>query len=196
MKAAGKTALMLIDVQHGIDAVAHWGGNRNNPEAEENIERLLRHCRALNCVIVIVQHDSVSPTSPFRPGQRGNELKDFVNVLAGEKSIHKSTTSAFMKTDLLQHLQTQGVSKLIITGFVTNNSVEATARMAGEFGFDTTVVSDATATFDKVLLDGTKQPSALIHQISLSNLNGEYATIATTQEVMAALRPEHNPTTA
>jgi nicotinamidase-related amidase len=164
MTATGKTALIVIDVQHGIDEAAHWGGNRNNPSAEENIARLLKHCRALNLPVVIVQHDSVSPLSPFRPGQKGNQLKDFVTVMPGEKSIHKSTANAFLKTDL-----------------------------AGELGFDTTVVSDATASFDKIGVDGTKYSATLIHQVSLSNLKDEYASIATTAEVIASLTPTSKP---
>ncbi|AYB32414.1 cysteine hydrolase family protein [Chryseolinea soli] len=193
MTATEKTALIVIDVQHGIDEAGHWGGNRNNPTAEENIARLLKHCRALGLPIVIVQHDSVSPASPFRPGQKGNLLKDFVTVLPGEKSIHKSTANAFIKTDLEAFLKAQHIAKLIITGFVTNNSVEATARMAGELGFHTTVVSDATASFDKVGVDGTKYSSTLIHQVSLSNLKDEYASIATTAEVIASLTPTSKP---
>ena len=45
----------------------------------------------------------------------------------------------------------------------------------------TIVVSGAT---------GSKYDSSLIHQISLSNLEGEYATILTTQEAIALLNPE------
>lgn len=193
MTATEKTALIVIDVQYGIDEADHWGGNRNNPSAEENIARLLKHCRALGLPVVIVQHDSGSPASPFRPGQKGNLLKDFVKVLPGEKSIHKSTANAFIRTELENFLKAQQVSNLIIAGFVTNNSVEATARMAGELGFRTTVVSDATASFDKVGVDGTKYSSTLIHQVSLSNLKDEYASIATTAEVIASLTPTSKP---
>jgi nicotinamidase-related amidase len=193
MTASEKTALIVIDVQYGIDEAAHWGGNRNNPAAEDNIVRLLKHCRALHMPIVIVQHDSVDPSSPFRPGQKGNQLKDFVTVLPGEKSIHKSTANAFIRTDLENFLKAHDISKVIITGFVTNNSVEATARMAGELGFRTTVVSDATASFDKIGVDGTTYSSALIHQVSLSNLKDEYASIATTTEVISSLTPTSKP---
>ena len=90
-------------------------------------------------------------------------------------------------------MRAQQVTKVIIAGFVTNNSVEATARMAGELGFETVVVSDATASFDKTGVDGTRYPSALIHNVSLSNLKDEYAAIATTHEVMASLTAANKP---
>jgi nicotinamidase-related amidase len=174
------TALVLIDVQKGIDEHAHWGGNRNNPEAEKNIERLLSAWRAAKRPVIIVQHDSVEPTSPFRPSHVGNHLKDFVRPGIDEKLVRKSTTSAFAGTDLHEYLTTKKIKHLVITGFITNNSVEATARMAGDLGFRTFVVSDATATFDKHAADGTKYDSHLIHAISLANLSGEYAIIVNT----------------
>lgn len=179
-----KSALVLIDVQVGIDEAAHWGGNRNNPEAEENILKLLRYWRSRNLPVIIVKHDSVSPGSPFWPDHKGNALKSFVTVLPGEKLIRKSTANAFIKTDFLSFLEQQGITELVITGFVTNNSVEATARYSGDQGISTVVVRDATACFDKRGSDGSHFDSRLIHQISLSNLEGEYATILTTEDVI------------
>jgi len=187
MKEAPIPALVLIDVQRGIDEEDHWGGNRNNPDAENNIELLLAQWRLNNLPVIIVQHCSTSPLSPFRPGQRGNDLKDFVEIRPGDKLIQKSTASAFIATDLEKYLSDQRIKSVVICGFVTNNSVEATARNAGDLGFKTTVVSDAVACFDKRGLDGSIYESGLVHQISLSNLAGEYASIKSTEEIIRAL---------
>jgi nicotinamidase-related amidase len=187
MNTFSAPALILIDVQYGIDDADHWGGNRNNPNAEENIKRLLSRWRRQMFPVVIVQHNSNSPNSPFRAGQRGNELKDFVQLKPGDRYIIKSTTSAFVDTGLEEQLLNAQIRKLMICGFVTNNSVEATTRHAGDLGFEVTVVSDAVACFDKIGLDGTKYDSGLVHQISLSNLAGEYASIKTTNEVIRSL---------
>jgi nicotinamidase-related amidase len=70
---------------------------------------------------------------------------------------------------------------------VTNNSVEATARMCGELGFKTVVVSDATAAFNKKGPDGEVFPSELIHSVSLLNLKDEYAEIRTTRQMISSL---------
>ena len=187
MKKAPIPALVLIDVQRGIDEEDHWGGIRNNPEAENNIELLLAQWRLNNLPVIIVQHCSTSSLSPFRPGQRGNDLKDFVEIRPGDKHIQKSTASAFIATDLEGYLSDQRINSVVICGFVTNNSVEATARNAGDLGFKTTVVSDAVACFDKRGLDGSIYESGLVHQISLSNLAGEYASIKSTEEIISAL---------
>jgi len=134
--------------------------------------------------VYVVQHCSQDPASPLRPGHVGNELKSFVRPKENERLIKKHYTNAFIETDLLQQLRDDSVAVIVICGFVTNNSVEATARMAGELGFKVTVVSDATATFDKRGIDNRVYSSELIHQISLANLNGEYAAIETTAEVV------------
>ncbi|HEY9044299.1 MAG TPA: cysteine hydrolase family protein [Ohtaekwangia sp.] len=182
-----KPALIVIDVQNGIDEASHWGGNRNNPEAEENIGLLLKAWKKNDLPVIIVQHCSVSPASPFRPGYTGNELKDFVKPYAVGKIFQKSATSAFIGTDLHKTLQDIGIDELVITGFVTNNSVEATARMAGDLGYKNIVVSDATAAFDKIAIDGTHYSSQQVHTLSLSHLKDEYASIRTTDEVLASL---------
>jgi nicotinamidase-related amidase len=181
-------ALLVIDVQKGIDEAQHWGGNRNNPEAEGNIKLLLDFWRTRKFPVIIVQHCSTSEGSPFHPSRSGNSLKDFIFANEGEVLIRKSTANAFIKTGLEDILRKRKIAKLVVTGFVTNNSVEATARMSGELGFATTVISDATASFSNKGVDGTVFPSELIHQISLCNLNGEYAEIKTTQEVISVFK--------
>ena len=46
---------------------------------------------------------------------------------------------------------------------ITNNSVEATARMSGNLGFLTVVVSDATATFGRDDFDGRWRTAGEVH---------------------------------
>jgi nicotinamidase-related amidase len=180
-------ALLIIDVQKGIDDTTHWGGNRNNPEAEGNIKSLLAAWRKNRYPVFIIQHCSLSLTSPFYPGKPGNELKDFIFVVDNEHLVQKNRANAFLDTSLREDLLLENVSHVVITGFVTNNSVESTARMSRELGFATVVVSDATACFNKKAMDGTIYPSETIHQISLCNLQGEYAAIRTTQGVLSDL---------
>lgn len=184
MAKSSNPALVVIDAQVGIKEEAHWGGNRNNPDAEKNIALLLKHWREQNLSVIIVQHNSVSPLSPFRPYHSGNRLMDFVKRQENEKLIQKSTASAFIGTDLQHFIEQKGITKLFITGFVTNNAVEATARQAGDLGIKTVVVSDATACFDKLAMNGTKYTSDVVHALSLANLKDEYATICTTEEVL------------
>lgn len=174
-------ALIIIDVQRAIDD-PRWGDDRNNPGAESNIAKLLRRWRERGWPIVHVRHASREANSTYRQGQPGFEFKPEVMPRDGEGIVEKQTNSAFIGTDLQQRLS--GIATLVIVGVITNNSVEATARMAGNLGFDTYVVSDATATFGRRDYDGRWRTAAEVHAMSLANLDGEYATIVATEEVL------------
>ena len=181
-------ALIIIDVQEAIDDPkwARWG-SRNNPQAEENIARLLAAWRAAQRPIVHVRHMSREPQSPYRPQQPGNEFKPQVAPLPQEHVVEKSTNSAFIGTTLEADLRSARIDTLIITGVITNNSVEATARMAGNLGFNTLVVADATATFARPDFNGVLRTAEEVHAMSLANLQDEYAAIVTTSGILAAL---------
>ncbi|HEX7829041.1 MAG TPA: cysteine hydrolase family protein [Thermoanaerobaculia bacterium] len=173
-------ALLIIDVQRAIDDPS-WGNDRNNPDAEQNIRRLLEDWRARAWPVFHVRHASVEPNSTYRPGQPGFDFKDEVMPLDGERVIEKKTNSAFIGTSLLDELRAANIARVVIVGVITNNSVEATARMSGNLGFETFVVADATATFGRADYDGQWRTSQEVHALSLANLSGEYATIVTTE---------------
>jgi nicotinamidase-related amidase len=181
-----QSVLIIIDVQKAIDHPS-WG-KRNNLDAEQNIAKLLARWREQRLPIIHVQHLSTEPNSTYRPNQEGCDFKKEVMPLAGEKIVQKNATCAFIGTDLENYLRHHGFHHLVITGVITNNSVEATARVAGNLGFDTVVVSDATATFDKQLLSGQWIDAEQVHALSLANLSGEYASIKTTKEILESLK--------
>ena len=176
-------ALLIVDVQRAIDDPS-WGDDRNNPDAEANIARLLERWRERGWPVVHIRHASREPRSTYRRGQPGFEFKDEVLPRDGETIVEKQTNSAFIGTDLERQLRAAAIATLVITGVITNNSVEATARMAGNLGFDTYVVSDATATFGRRDYDGRWRTADEVHAMSLANLDGEYARIVTTREVL------------
>jgi nicotinamidase-related amidase len=73
--------------------------------------------------------------SRYRPGQPGNDFKAEVGPIEGEPIIPKRGNSAFIGTDLEERLRAGGHEALVVVGVITNNSVEATVRMAGNLGF-------------------------------------------------------------
>jgi nicotinamidase-related amidase len=176
-------AFVVIDVQRAIDDPS-WGSDRNNPDAEANIARILAHWRARGWPLVHVRHLSREPHSTYRPGQPGCEFKDEVRPLDGERVIDKSVNCAFIGTTLEEELRALGVETVVIAGVITNNSVEATARVAANLGFRTIVVSDATATFGRRDYAGRWRSADEVHAMSLANLDGEYAEIVTTDALL------------
>jgi nicotinamidase-related amidase len=177
--------LVVIDVQTGFDHPC-WG-RRNNPQAEENISRLLEAWRRAGRPVIHVRHDSKEPVSPLRPGQPGNELKDAARPLPGEALVTKNVNSAFIGTDLEERLKRSGTDTIVLVGLTTNHCVSTTARMAANLGFDVRVVADATATFDRRSPFGTLVPAEVMHEIGLTELEGEFATVLGTSAVIAAM---------
>lgn len=185
-----RAALLIVDVQKAIDADYHAAeGPRNNLAAERNISRLIAAWRGAGRPIVHVRHDSTFPTSAYRPGQEGNDFKLEVAPAAGETVIPKRTNSAFIGTGLERHLRESGVETLVVVGVSTNNSVEATVRMAGNLGFQTYVVDDACFTFARRDFRGRSRTADEVHAMSLANLDGEYCTVVDTAMVLAATGP-------
>lgn len=176
-------ALLVIDMQRAIDA-PYWGP-RNNPGAEANIAALLAHWRARQRPLYHIRHDSTEANSAYRPGQPGHDFKPEAMPLPGERVIAKSAHSAFIGTGLERHLRAAGQSSLVLCGVLAHNSVEATARMAADLGFDVHLAGDACWAVDTALADGRVIAAELVHALSLAHLSGEYATIATTAALLA-----------
>ena len=66
-------------------------------------------------------------------------------------------------------------------------SIPRAARMSGNLGFETWVVGDACATFDREGPDGEVFPADLIHRTALASLHDEFADVITTDEATARL---------
>lgn len=183
MKLQQKPALLLVDIQKGFEDIAYWGGNRNNPGAEENAARLLKLWREFELPVFHVKHNSTTPGSPLIKGQEGNEIQEIVEPLPGEPVIEKSVNSGFIGTDLKQRLEGSQITSLVVAGLTTDHCISTTVRMAGNLGFNTYVVSDASASFDKTGADGKKFSAELIHATALASLHHEFATVLTTEEI-------------
>lgn len=178
------TALLLVDIQKGFDEEDHWGGNRNNKNAEEKCVHILNTWRTLNLPIYHIVHSSKDPKSKLHKSHPGFAIKDEVKPLPNETVIVKQVNSAFIGTTLKEQLDKAHISKLVIVGLTTNHCISTTTRMAGNFGYDVLLISDATATFDRIGINGEKFPAELIHQTTLANLNEEFCRVINTDQLL------------
>lgn len=176
--------LIVIDVQQAFNDPS-WG-QRNNPAAESNIAVLLAAWRQTGRPIVHVQHHSAKPEGLFHPGKVGAQVKPEAAPRPSEPVIYKHVNSSFIGTDLEQRLRAAGASVLVIVGITTDHCVSTTTRMAGNLGFETYIVSDATATFERRGHDGRHYSAELIHDTALASVNGEFATVWNTDQVLEA----------
>jgi nicotinamidase-related amidase len=187
MTLADRPALILIDIQNGLDELDFYGGRRNNPDAEKNASRLLTFWRKNGLPIFHVKHNSSNPDSPLFKGKPGNEIKEEVKPVGGEPVFEKNVNSAFIGTNLQEVLDNQGIKKLVIVGLTTEHCISTSTRMAGNLGYDTFLVGNATAAFDKVGPNGKKYPAEVIHEAELASLHGEFAMVVGSFELLEQL---------
>ena len=174
--------LIIIDMQRGMSATS--AGDRNNPLAEQTIAKLLSHWRNIGGPVIHVRHMSKSPDSSFWPGQSGAEFQPALAPTENEHVVEKNVPDAFINTGLERWLHARGIKQLAIVGVSTNNSVESTARSAGNLGFKTYVIADATFAFSMADFRGVHRSAEEVHAMALANLHGEYAQVVTAAELL------------
>ncbi len=183
--SARPPALVAIDVQHGFRDPS-WG-TRNNPECEANIARLVAYWTSRGWPLVYVRHDSAEAGSPLAPGQPGNELEPFLEA-EPDLLVVKHVNSAFYgEPDLHGWLSARGIGAVVICGITTNHCCETTARMAGNLGYDTTFVLDATYTFARRGPDGVELAADDLARATAASLHGEFATVCGTEGLLETL---------
>ena len=185
------SALLLVDVQKGVDVLDHWGGpsgRRNNPQAESNLRLLLEGWRARGLPVFYTMHDSREARSPLKLALPTGKIKEGLEPLAGETVVKKDVNSGFIGTNLELMLQRRRVHRLVVAGFFTNMCVETTVRMAGNLGFDTYLAADACATTNRIGLDGVDRDAELVHDMAVTSMNGEFCTALPTAQVLRLLQ--------
>jgi len=173
------TALLLIDVQRGVDDTEYYGGRIgrvNNPAAKDNIRTLLSAWRTLGGTVAFTQHDSIEAGSPLKLSLESGQQLDGMEINTGDIAVSKSVNSGFIGTSLELELRRAGIQRLVVAGFFTNVCVETTVRMAGNMGFDTYLVHDACSTMNSIGLDGTDYEPELVHNMAVASMHGEFCT--------------------
>jgi nicotinamidase-related amidase len=181
------SALLVIDVQKAFDEMAAAGARRNNPDAERRIADVLAAFRSCGAPVIHIRHSSREKNSPLRPERPGYAVQDFTRERDGETVLVKHVNSGFIGTGLEALLRERGIDTVVIVGATTNHCIETTTRMAGNLGFNALLVRDACWTFDRTGPDGELHRAEDIHQMTLSNLSEEFATIVTATDIAAAL---------
>ncbi|MBZ5520341.1 cysteine hydrolase family protein [Bacillus sp. KS1] len=180
--AEKKKALIIVDVQKAFGD-KKWG-ERNNVKAEENISKILKLWREKGWTVIYIQHTSDKPGSLFYPKNEGVAIKEIVKPMDKEVIITKKVNSSFIGTNLEELLKANDITTVVITGLTTPHCVSTTTRMSGNLGFDTYLISDATAAFGMRDQNDTYYDAETIHNISLATLHDEFATILTTDQLI------------
>ena len=180
---AKKTALVLIDLQHGIVNMAPNGG----AAVIEQAAQLARRFRALGAPVVLVkvafpggplapqvQTDAQITLPPAMPAGWDQHV-DALGHDAGDIIITKRQWGAFYGTDLELQLRRRGIDTIVLGGIATNFGVESTARQAWELGYAVVLAEDACASV-----------SAELHAMAVTHVLPRIARIAQSQEIAFA----------
>ena len=181
------TALLLVDVQKGVNEVKYYGGpsgKRNNHSAEENMRCLLAEWRRLGKRVVFTRHNSREINSPLKLDlETGNQIEG-LEINDSDIVVEKDVNSGFIGTSLELELRRSGINRLVVMGFYTNYCIETTVRMAGNLGFDTYLVHDACAAVNTLGHDGEYYEPDLVHNMSIASLHGEFCTAISKEVAM------------
>ena len=185
----GRTALVVIDLQHGI--VAMPTGPRPSAEVVARAAQMATALRAAGGTVVLVHvtpspdgKDSLRPITDAPATGGGRSLppdwSEFVPELApeaGDIVITKRQWGAFYGTELDLQLRRRGIETIILCGISTTMGVESTARDAFERGYNQIFVEDAMAARE-----------AAEHVHTVGTLFPRIGRVRSTQDVLAALK--------
>lgn len=139
-----KRALLIIDVQN-----EYFTGKLpvTYPENSfENILKVIDNAKDENIPVVVVQHSSSTPNTPFEKGSIGWELHDQIKSIEYDYYIEKTLPSSFSGTGLQEWLEKSSIDTVVIAGYMTQMCCDTTSRYAMHLGYKVEFLSDATGT--------------------------------------------------
>ncbi len=181
------TALVLIDLQHGI--VAMNVHPRPSSEVVARAAQMADAFRKAGAPVVLVtvgnlpdgkdalspKVDGVAPPATTRPDNWSTVVPE-LGPHATDVQITKRQWGAFYGTELDLQLRRRGIKTIVLAGISTHVGVESTARDAFERGYDQVLVEDAMAS-----------PSAEAHAGTVKFVFPRIGLIRTTDEVLQSL---------
>ena len=190
-------ALIVLDVQESFRQRPLWAA-LSNPAVVANVDRLVTAARDRGDLVVWVLHSEPGTDTPFDPASGHVRLIEPLEPAAGEPVLTKTSRNAFTTTNLAQLLTERGIRDLVLCGIQTEQCCETTARLAADYGYRVTFVTDATATFpiahrdapaaatlEEVLADPRTLGTDAVTERTEYALAGRFATIRTTGELLA-----------
>jgi nicotinamidase-related amidase len=187
-----QNALVVIDMQESFRVRPLWQ-TLHNPGLIANVGRLVEAARAGGDEVIWVLHAEEGSGGEFDPAVGHVRIMDEFASGKNEPIIVKSSHNAFSTTNLQQVLTMRGVGSVTVCGLRTEQCVETTARVASDFGYEVTFVTDATGSFpiphwtapeqqtvEELLADPRTLAAADVVTRTEYALAGRFATVTTT----------------
>lgn len=160
-----KEALLLIDIQRIYFKPGPMKLYKPK-DAAMQAAKLLEKFRAEGKTIVHVQHNF----------EILGCIHELVKPLENEKIVHKDYPNSFLKTDLREYFEEQGVEKLVVAGMMSHMCVDTTVRACQDYGYEVTVIDDACTT-KGLKHDGRKVDAETVHAVYMAALADGFADV-------------------
>jgi nicotinamidase-related amidase len=184
---AGKTALVVIDLQRGV------AGRATAPHTTDtviaNCACLAERFRSLGALVVLVRVSfsgdgldrlnlpADAPGWGTAPPPSGwDKIVPEIGPREGDLVITKRQWGAFYGTSLDLQLRRRGINTIVLGGIATNFGVESTARDAYELGYTQILVEDAMASM-----------TAELHAFPIDYVFPRLGLVRSTAQVLTAL---------
>src|ERR1700722_929909 len=148
---AGKTALLVIDVQCGIlddpGLARKKEIARAHDETVARIAGLIERARTASVPVIYVQHEG-GRGHRLEPGTSGWPLRPEITPQTGEAVIPKRACDAFFQMTLGAELAAAGIEQLMVCGCMTEYCIDTTVRRVLSLGYDVSLAADGHMTAD------------------------------------------------
>ncbi len=178
-----KSALLIIDVQQGL---CEGEGQAFEPATLiVRINSVAQKMRQAGLPVIFIQHES--GPGYLEHGTPAWQLAHGLQTEPGDRFVRKTTPDSFLRTDLQELLQSQGVSELIVCGMHTEFCVDTTTRRALALGYPVVLVEDGHTSAGNAVL--TAPQVIAHHNATLTNISSFGPRVRTVSAV--AFQP-HN----
>jgi len=143
------SVLLVVDVQTALV--------QGHPYHEEtmlrNIKALLSSCRKNKVEVIYVRHDG-GTGDELEYNSAGWQIHKEVEPRDSEIIFEKKFNSAFKSTGLKEYLDKRNVQNIILVGMQTEYCMDATCKVAFEYGYNVIIPEETTATYDNSYFTG------------------------------------------
>ena len=172
------TALLVVDVQTGLIMEKPFAME----EVIRNIKSLIEKSRENHVEVIYIQHNG-KIGDELEPHSKGWEIYEELKPNDNETIIGKNYNSAFKGTRLKEYLDSKGITQLIITGMQTDYCIDATCKVAFEYGFEVFIPEKTNTTFN----NGNISAKDLYEHYNFSIWNHRFAKVEKIPDVIQRL---------
>jgi len=156
--ASCEAALLVVDVQKLYLSWQPWQTAIDEPVLS-GVARAIERARDAEVPVIYIQEsypynleldDKLPPELAF---------PDEIKPSAGDQIFRKNVQNAFSNPALSEHLEEEGITRLLVCGIASNACVLGTVNAAIRLGYEVTIVGDAHSE-----MDGTAEASVYWNQ--------------------------------